>query len=387
MRYALIGCGRVAPNHIVAAKASGLEIVGLCDLDPEKAVQFRKDMELSETIPVYADAEAMMKEQKPELVAIASSSGDHAHLALSAIRLGIHVIVEKPIALSLSDADEMIREAKAHGVKLCVSHQNRFNPTIQSIHEAVSQGRLGKILHGAADIRWYRGEDYYSQAAWRGTWKEDGGALMNQCIHDIDLLIWMLGGEPKTVFGFTTNQIHPYIEAEDLGMALVKFSNGSYGLIEGTTNVYPKNLEETLYIFGQNGTVKAGGTSDNIIEASLALLSMLVMSGYESEFNFCLDGAWIMQQVSDEQTLIQLQDMLGGISPYKDSEREPDHEINLKGKAMMCLTSCTADTSGKFAALCESLNGSVIVARDSGLTAVRPDMWMVSKEFEFTKLS
>ena len=126
---------------------------------------------------------------------------------------------------------------------------------------------------------------------------------------------------------------------------------------------------------------------DNIIEASLALLSMLVMSGYESEFNFCLDGAWIMQQVSDEQTLIQLQDMLGGISPYKDSEREPDHEINLKGKAMMCLTSCTADTSGKFAALCESLNGSVIVARDSGLTAVRPDMWMVSKEFEFTKLS
>ena len=127
--------------------------------------------------------------------------------------------------------------------------------------------------------------------------------------------------------------------------------------------------------------------SDNIIEASLALLSMLVMSGYESEFNFCLDGAWIMQQVSDEQTLIQLQDMLGGISPYKDSEREPDHEINLKGKAMMCLTSCTADTSGKFAALCESLNGSVIVARDSGLTAVRPDMWMVSKEFEFTKLS
>ncbi len=263
MRYALIGCGRVAPNHIVAAKASGLEIVGLCDLDMEKAVQFRKDMELSETIPVYADAEAMMKEQKPELVAIASSSGDHAHLALSAIRLGIHVIVEKPIALSLSDADEMIREAKAHGVKLCVSHQNRFNPTIQRIHEAVSQGRLGKILHGAADIRWYRGEDYYSQAAWRGTWKEDGGALMNQCIHDIDLLIWMLGGEPETVFGFTTNQIHPYIEAEDLGMALVKFKNGAIGSIEGTTDVYPDGLEETLTVFGEKGTVRAGGMSVN----------------------------------------------------------------------------------------------------------------------------
>ena len=262
-RYALIGCGRVAPNHVAAAKAAGLEFAGLCDLDLKKAKAFREEMGLSETIPVYTDADRMMEAVRPDLVAIATSSGDHAKLALQAIRRGIHVIVEKPIALSLSDADEMIREAKANRVKLCVSHQNRFNPTIRCIHDAVSEGRLGRIMHGAADIRWFRGEDYYSQAAWRGTWKEDGGALMNQCIHDIDLLIWMLGNEPETVFGFTANQIHPYIEAEDLGMAVVRFKNGAIGSIEGTTDVYPNGLEETLTIFGEKGTVRAGGMSVN----------------------------------------------------------------------------------------------------------------------------
>jgi len=263
MRYALIGCGRVAPNHIIAARASGLEIAALCDLDVEKAKAFRSEMRLPETIPIYEDAARMMDEVKPELTAIASSSGDHAQLALKAIRRGIHVIVEKPIALSLSDADEMIREAKAHGVKLCVSHQNRFNPTIRCVYDAVSDGRLGRVLHGAANIRWFRGRDYYEQAAWRGTWKEDGGALMNQCIHDIDLLIWMLGNEPEMVFGFTCNQIHPYIEAEDLGMAVVRFKNGAIGSIEGTTDVYPDGLEETLTIFGETGTVRAGGMSLN----------------------------------------------------------------------------------------------------------------------------
>nr|MBQ4455863.1 Gfo/Idh/MocA family oxidoreductase [Clostridia bacterium] len=118
----------------------------------------------------------------------------------------------------------------------------------------------------AAHIRWNRGKSYYEQAPWRGTWAQDGGCLMNQCIHNIDLLRWMMGDEVEEVMAYTDQLEHPYLEAEDLGMALVKFKNGSYGLIEGTTNVYPKNLEETLYIFGEKGTVKAGGTSDNIIE-------------------------------------------------------------------------------------------------------------------------
>ena len=121
-------------------------------------------------------------------------------------------------------------------------------------------------MYGTAHIRWNRGEEYYKQAPWRGTWEQDGGALMNQCIHNIDLLRWMMGGEIIEVVGITDNMIHGYIDAEDLGMALVKFANGSYGIIEGTTNIYPKNLEETLYIFGEKGTVKAGGKSVNLIE-------------------------------------------------------------------------------------------------------------------------
>jgi len=126
--------------------------------------------------------------------------------------------------------------------------------------------RFGRLLYGTAHIRWNRGEDYYRQAPWRGTWEQDGGALMNQCIHNIDLLRWMMGNDITEVVGLTANMAHPYIEAEDLGLALVKFANGSYGIIEGTTNIYPVNLEETLYIFGEKGTAKAGGKSVNLIE-------------------------------------------------------------------------------------------------------------------------
>ena len=122
------------------------------------------------------------------------------------------------------------------------------------------------MFHSTAHIRWNRGWEYYSRAGWRGTWEEDGGALMNQCIHNIDLLRWMMGDAVSEVFAYTDRLNHSYIQAEDLGIALVRFANGGYGIIEGTTNIYPKNLEETLYLFGEKGTVKAGGQSVNIIE-------------------------------------------------------------------------------------------------------------------------
>ena len=134
------------------------------------------------------------------------------------------------------------------------------------MRQAVEKGRFCKLSHGSIHVRWNRNHNYYDQAKWRGTWAQDGGCLMNQCIHNIDLLRWFMGDDVEEVMAYTDQLEHPYLEAEDLGMALVKFSNGSYGLIEGTTNVYPKNLEETLYIFGEKGTAKAAGTSDNIIE-------------------------------------------------------------------------------------------------------------------------
>ena len=265
MNYALIGCGRISPNHLAAAQANNLNIVGLCDIDPEamndKTLKFKL-----QDVKQYSDYKQMLSEQKPDLVSICTESGKHEEIALYCIEQGIHTIIEKPIALSIEGADRIIKASEEYNVKVCACHQNRFNKSVVKIREAVEQNRFGKMLYGTAHIRWNRGKQYYDQASWRGTWEQDGGALMNQCIHNIDLLRWMMGNEVTEVFAYTDNLNHPYIEAEDLGLALVKFSNGSYGIIEGTTVIYPKNLEETLYLFGDKGTVKAGGHSVNIIE-------------------------------------------------------------------------------------------------------------------------
>ena len=266
MRYALIGCGRISPNHVVAAKNNHLEIAALCDIEPKNSKDKILKFDLPKDTHQYTDYRDMLKEEKPELVAIATESGKHAAIALDCIEAGCNVIIEKPIALSLEDADAIIERAKQKGVKVCACHQNRFNKSIQKIREAIEKERFGRLLHGTAHIRWARDYEYYSRAKWRGTWAQDGGALMNQCIHDIDLLRWMMGDEIDEVVGFTDRLKHDYIEAEDLGIALIKFKNGAYGIIEGTTNIYPRNLEETLYIFGEKGTVKAGGEAVNIIE-------------------------------------------------------------------------------------------------------------------------
>lgn len=265
MRYALIGCGRISPNHIAAAKSNHLEIVGICDTDDKMLYDKTVKFDLKD-VHQYSDYHDMIDEQKPELVAIATESGKHASIALNCIKGGCNLIIEKPIALSITDADIIINAAKEKGVKVCVSHQNRFNKSIQKIRDALEKNRFGRLFYGTAHIRWCRDWEYYSRARWRGTWEEDGGALMNQCIHNIDLLRWMMGDEVDEVVGMTDNLNHPYIEAEDFGIALVKFKNGSYGIIEGTTDLYPRNLEETLYLFGEKGTVKAGGQSVNIIE-------------------------------------------------------------------------------------------------------------------------
>ena len=266
MRYAIIGCGRISPNHIAAALENGLDVVALCDIEEAKMDETIEKFNLSKKIKKYLDYKLMLENEKLELVAICTESGKHGKMALDCIEANANLIIEKPIALSLEEADLIIEKANKKNIKVSACHQNRFNKSVQKIREAVEANRFGKLMHATAHIRWNRGEDYYKQAPWRGTWEQDGGALMNQCIHNIDLLRWMMGDEITEVVGMTDNLIHGYIDAEDLGMALVKFSNGSYGIIEGTTNIYPKNLEETLYIFGEKATVKAGGKSVNLIE-------------------------------------------------------------------------------------------------------------------------
>jgi UDP-N-acetyl-2-amino-2-deoxyglucuronate dehydrogenase len=270
LRYALIGCGRISPNHVAAAaqNAGALEFCAVCDLLPERmeAALCPLPEAVSAKVARYTDYHKMLAEVKPQLVAIATESGKHAAIGLDCIAAGANVIIEKPLALSMADGRALIAAAQAEGVKLCACHQNRFNKSIRKIRTAVEENRFGRMLHGAAHVRWNRGPDYYEQAPWRGTWAQDGGALMNQCIHNIDLLRWMMGDDVDEVFAYTDRLEHDYIQAEDLGIALVRFHNGAYGLIEGTTNVYPHNLEESLYLFGQDGTVKAGGKSVNRIE-------------------------------------------------------------------------------------------------------------------------
>lgn len=268
MKYALIGCGRIATNHIKAAVNNQLEITAVCDIQAEhmKALLEKHGLQADDSIKRYMDYKIMIEEAKPELVSIATESGIHAEIAIFCINHGVHVIIEKPMAMSMADANEIIRLSEEKKVKVSACHQNRFNIAIQEMRQALEAGRFGKLSHGSIHVRWNRNQNYYTQAPWRGTWAQDGGALMNQCIHGIDLLRWTFGGEIEEVYGQTRQQFHDYLEAEDVGMAVVKFKNGAIATIEGTTNVYPKNLEETLYIFGEKGTVKIGGTSTNNID-------------------------------------------------------------------------------------------------------------------------
>lgn len=266
MKYAIVGCGRISELHIKAAIECGLEFVGFCDIVEEKARGRRTFLGTDSKVNIYTDFIEMIEKEKPELVAVTTDSGSHAEIAVACIEHEINVIIEKPIALSTNDANKIAALAREKNVCVSTCHQNRFNKSIAIIRDAIDNGKLGRLFHGNANIRWFRDEEYYRQDEWRGTWAKDGGTLMNQCIHNIDLLRWLMGNDIDEVFAYTDNLRHGYIEAEDFGSALIKFSNGSYGIVEGTTNIYPDDFEETLCIFGKYGRVKAGGCSVNTIE-------------------------------------------------------------------------------------------------------------------------
>ncbi|MDD2954928.1 MAG: Gfo/Idh/MocA family oxidoreductase [Oscillospiraceae bacterium] len=265
IRYGLIGCGRIASSHIAAALSNEdeIEISGLCDTNIGAAKALAEKYALK--APVYETPEKLFASEKIELAAIATPSGSHGELALQAVRNGCHVLVEKPLALSLGQADRLLQEAARQGVWVGVCHQKRFNRAAALAKTLAESGKLGELSHGAAVVRWSRDKSYYDLAPWRGTWEQDGGAMMNQCIHAADLLCWLLG-EPKSVRAWTANRVHRYIEAEDLGIAVVEFQNGILGTLEGTTAVYPENMEETLSLFGSSGTIKMGGKAVERVE-------------------------------------------------------------------------------------------------------------------------
>ncbi|HOV95145.1 MAG TPA: Gfo/Idh/MocA family oxidoreductase, partial [Spirochaetales bacterium] len=251
LRLALIGCGRISSKHIEAALANKerLRLIACCDPVLERAQgraqEYRAGLSSGSDVTVYADYHEMLAKEEPDICAIATESGYHPRIAIDCLEAGAHVICEKPMALSTRDADAMIDAARRNNRKLAVCFQNRFNAPVQRAREAREAGRFGKMLHGMVQVRWNRNADYYAQASWRGTWALDGGTLMNQCTHGIDLLQWMMGEDAVRVQAATRRFLRP-IEAEDFGAAIVEFASGAVGVIEGSADVFPKNLNETL---------------------------------------------------------------------------------------------------------------------------------------------
>ncbi|QEN05627.1 Gfo/Idh/MocA family oxidoreductase [Thiospirochaeta perfilievii] len=272
MKYkvAIIGCGRISYKHIegfISVK-DRVDVVALCDPSMDKMndrVKQYSSVVSGSDVKCFTSYKEMLSSVDLDFVTIATESGTHRDITIDCLNAGVNVIVEKPMALSTKDADDMIECAKKNGLKLAVCFQNRFNGPIVKTREAFEKGRLGKLLHSSVQVRWNRNIDYYSQADWRGTWDIDGGTLMNQCTHGIDLLQWMNNSDVVKVHGVTRRFQRP-IEAEDFGCAILEFADGSVGIVEGTANVYPKNLNESLSLFGTDGTVVIGGLAVNKFE-------------------------------------------------------------------------------------------------------------------------
>lgn len=257
-RIALVGCGRISIRHIqVLSQMDQFQLVAVCDTNETAA----REAAIPLGIPYYLDACAMVAREKPEIVSILTDSGSHAKLGLMLAPMVKALVIEKPMALTLEDADNLIEACEVHGTKLFVVKQNRFNPPIRKLYDAIQRGRFGKLVLGTIRIRWNRDQAYYDQAAWRGTWKSDGGVLTNQASHHIDLLQWMLGPVESVKAYISTRLVD--IQAEDTGVAVLKFRSGALGVIEATTATRPKDLEGSISILGENASVVVGGFSVN----------------------------------------------------------------------------------------------------------------------------
>jgi UDP-N-acetyl-2-amino-2-deoxyglucuronate dehydrogenase len=260
-RIALAGCGRISRNHLEAIrKIEGLELVAVCDVVAERARAAGTDF----GVPAFKSYEEMLSTVPSDVVALATPSGLHPQLGILAARAGKHVITEKPMAISLAGADDLVQACDAAGVQLFVVKQNRLNPAIQLLRRAVDKGRFGRIYMANTTVRWSRPQEYYDQAPWRGTWEFDGGAFMNQASHYVDLIQWLVG--PVESVLAKTATLARRIETEDSGIAILKFRSGALGAIEVTMLTYPRNLEGSITILGEKGTVKIGGTAVNRVE-------------------------------------------------------------------------------------------------------------------------
>ena len=260
-RVALVGCGRISRNHFDALRrVEGLVLGAVCDLVAERAEAAGAE----QGVPWFTSYEKMLESAPCEVVAICTPSGMHPRHGIAAAAAGKHVISEKPMATRLDEADALVEACDRAGVQLFVVKQNRLNPAVQLLRRAIDKGRFGRIYMANTTVRWARPQEYYDQAPWRGTWEFDGGAFMNQASHYVDLVQWLVG--PVESVLAKTATLARRIEAEDTGVAVLKFRSGALGTIEVTMLTYPRNLEGSITILGEKGSVKIGGTAVNRVE-------------------------------------------------------------------------------------------------------------------------
>lgn len=260
LTFNLVGCGRIAQRHaalLAEGRVPGARLGAVCDVKPARA----KELADKSQVPWFVDLHAMMNDVPCDVVSVLTESGAHAAHTLALAPYGRHIVVEKPMALTLADADRMIAACDAHGVRLFVVKQNRFNGPIRAVRQALEEGRFGSLVLGTVRVRWCRTQDYYDQDAWRGTWQWDGGVLANQASHHLDLLEWMMG-DVDTVYAATRTALVD-IEADDTAVGVLHFSSGALGVVEATTATRPRDVEGSLSLLGSTGMVEVGGFAVN----------------------------------------------------------------------------------------------------------------------------
>lgn len=260
LRFGLVGCGRIAQRHadlLGKGQIAGAELAAICDILPERARVFGGRYQ----VPAYTDMHAMAENESVDVFVVLTPSGLHAEHVVALARHAKHILVEKPMALTLDDADSMVDSCDRAGVRLFVVKQNRFNVPVVKLRQALEAGRFGKLVMGTVRVRWCRRQDYYDQDSWRGTWALDGGVLANQASHHVDLLEWMMG-PVESVFAKSTTALVK-IEAEDTAVVILKFRSGALGVIEATTAARPVDLEGSISILGEFGSVEIGGFAVN----------------------------------------------------------------------------------------------------------------------------
>ena len=261
IRIAIVGCGRISKNHFgsIEKHADQLDLVSVCDVN----CQVLQEHQEKYKVPGYVCLEDMLKTEQIDLLVISTPSGQHPEQAMFAARYGVNVMTEKPMATRWQDGMRMVKACDEAGVRLFVVKQNRRNTTLQLLKRAVEEKRFGKIHMVHLNVFWTRPQSYYDQGKWRGTWEFDGGAFMNQASHYVDLLDWLIGPVEKVQAMMSTTRD---IEVEDTGVLNVRWRNGVLGSMSVTMLTYPKNLEGSITILGDKGSVKVGGVAVNDIQ-------------------------------------------------------------------------------------------------------------------------